>query len=279
MVIVALFVASLCFFSQNSVAQSKPSFSLIPVGAVPVMVSTGRITNLIFPGAIRTGVKVSNDIMVQKVKGVDNVVEIKAMRKGFSPTSVSVFTTKGRVYSFLVQYSDSPGDVDFTIADDTTASKKLVNISGGVILSDMPVGAAALQGDADSLSAIHFLNRGSTYEKVRLRLRGLYFKDSLLWLTFDLRNRSLIPYRIDFLRVYSTDRKKVKRMASHESDITPIFQAGSSLVTGRSTVPFCAAFEPFTLPKGERLCIELGETNGGRTIILRLNPSVLLKAR
>ncbi len=277
--IVALFIASLCGISWEGFGQQNPSFALRPAGAVTVRVSTSRITNLIFPGVIRTGIKVSNDIMVQKVKGVENVIELKAMRKGFVPTSVSVFAVTGRVYSFLVEYSDSARDFDFLVSDDTTACVAPGATEVGVVLTGMPVNAQTLQADGDSLSSIRFLNRSGEYERVRLRLRGIYLKDSLLWLAFDLRNRSLVPYKIDYLRVYSTDKKKVKRAASHETDIEPKYLPRLPVAGGQATIPFCAAFEPFTLSKGERLWIEVGETNGARTIKLRLKAKILLNAR
>lgn len=276
---VALFIASLlCGISYKGLSQVNPPFSLRPMGAVTVRVSTGRITNLIFPGAIRTGIKVSNDILVQKVKGVDNVVELKAMRKGFLPTGVSIFSVAGRIYSFLVEYSDSAEVYDFSVVD-TIGRIGVAGQNGELVMAGMPATAKALRADADSLTIGGYLSQTQEYEKVRLRLRGIYLKDSLLWIAFDLRNRSLVPYKIDYLRVYSTERKMVKRTASHESDINPKYLPGLPVVAGQCTVAFCAAFDPFTLSKGETLNVEIGEVSGGRTLKMVLSPKILLKAR
>ena len=279
MAIVALFIASLlCGITNKGVGQVSTPFSLRPMGAATIRVSTGRITNLIFPGAIRTGIKVSNDIMVQKVKGIDNVIELKAMRKGFLPTGVSVFSMAGHIYSFLVEYCDTAEEYDFSVID-TNSHNALEDQNGQLVMAGMPATAQTLRADADSLSVGGFLRRSQKYEKMRIRLRGIYLKDSLLWITFDLRNRSLVPYKTDYLRVYSTERKKVKRTASHESDIDPKYLPGLPVAEGQRTVAFCVAFDPFTLPKGETLNVELGEANGGRTIKMMLSPKVLLKAR
>jgi Domain of unknown function (DUF4138) len=276
---VALFIASLfCGTSYKGFGQTNPPFSLRPMGAAIVRVSTGRITNLIFPGAVRTGIKVSNDILVQKVKGVDNVIELKAMRKGFSPTGVSIFSVAGRIYSFLVEYSDSAEEYDFSVVD-TNGRIGVAGQNGQLVLAGMPATAQALRADADSLIIGGYLSQTQEYERVRLRLRGIYLKDSLLWIAFDLRNRSLVPYKTDYLRVYSTERKRVKRTASHESDINPKYLPGLPVAGGQSTAAFCAAFAPFTLSKGETLNVEIGEANGGRTIKMMLSPKILLKAR
>lgn len=278
MITVTLFVASLMSISSIGVCQVEPAFVLRAMGVAAIKVSTGRITNLVFPGAIRTGIKVSNDIMVQRVKGVDNVIELKAMRKGFSPTSVSVFSGAGQMYSFLVEYCDSAKAYDFSIVDTIGGNRTPVQ-AGQLMFSGMPCTAESLGSDADSLSKCGFLHRKEGYEGMRLRLRGIYLMDSLLWFTFDLRNHSLVPYKIDYLRVYSTEKRKIKRTASHEADVEPKYLQPLPVVAGQGEGQFCVGFEPFTLAKSENLCVELGEANGGRTIKMTLDSKILLKAR
>jgi hypothetical protein len=51
------------------------------------------------------------------------------------------------------------------------------------------------------------------------------------------------------------------------------------IVGGQATSAFCAAFKPFTLSKGHRLYIEVGEANGERSLKMVLKPTILLKAR
>jgi conjugative transposon TraN protein len=279
MIIVMFFVAVFFGITKPVSAQQIASFTLHPAGVVQVLVSTGRITNLIFPGPVRTGIKVSNDILVQKVNGVENVVELKAMRKGFPPTSVSVFSAAGRVYSFMVEYSDTAKDFDFFVGDDPAGRSDASTKHIGTVPSGMQVDAQTLQMDVDTLSGIQFMHHSVRYAKVRLRLRGIYLKDGLLWLMFDLQNRSQVPYRIDFLRVYSAGSAKVKRTAAHEAEISPKYLPALPVVSGKAETPFCAAFAPFTLVKGERLCVEVGEANGGRTMKLRVKSKILLKAR
>src|ERR1700753_3733498 len=71
-------------------------------GAIPGTVN--KMTNLVFPASVRLGVKVTLDVLAQKVRGVDNVIELKAMRRGFPPTNFSVYGSDGRLYSFLLRY-------------------------------------------------------------------------------------------------------------------------------------------------------------------------------
>ena len=96
-------------------AQELPSFTLTALTAQKVPVTEHKMTNLVFPMAIRTGIKVSRDVLVQKVKGVENVIELKAARPHFSPTNLSVFGLDGRLYSFDLEYSDNPPVLNFAV--------------------------------------------------------------------------------------------------------------------------------------------------------------------
>src|SRR5450631_3344700 len=96
-------------------AQEGPSFILTGMIAQKVPVTYNRMTNLVFPMAIRAGIKVSREVLVQKVKGVDNVIELKAARPHFAPTNLSVFGLDGRLYTFELEYADSPPVLSFTV--------------------------------------------------------------------------------------------------------------------------------------------------------------------
>lgn len=264
---------------QEGFCQQVPSYSLKPMGTAIVEVSTNRITNLIFPGPVRTGIKVSNDIQMQKVKGVDNVIELKAMRKGFPPTGVSVFTSAGRVYSFQITYNGEAKDYDFAVADTSADPIGIPAHAAGIILSDMPVTGGELAAATDSIQRKGFMRRSVTREKIRFSLRGIFLKDSLMWLVFEVRNRSQIPYKVDYLRLYGMDRKQVKRAAAHETDIEAKYIPGLPVVGGRQASIFSIAYVPFTISDKQWLNIEIGEQGGERTIKLRLKSSILLKAR
>ena len=75
-----------------------PGFRLEPIGSAVIPVTLDKITNLIFPEAVQAGVKVSTAVIAQKVRGVENVIELKAMRRDFAPTNLSVY---GRAAIFI----------------------------------------------------------------------------------------------------------------------------------------------------------------------------------
>jgi hypothetical protein len=109
-----------------------------------------QMTNLVFPVAIRTGIKVSRDVLVQKVKGVENVIELKAARPHFAPTNLSVFGLDGRLYSFDLEYSDNPPVLNFAVVPAPTPAKRSLSIlrKPPLLLTDLPVDQETLARDA-----------------------------------------------------------------------------------------------------------------------------------
>ena len=71
-------------------------FRLEAIPSVTIPVTADKMTNLVFPEVIQAGVKVSAEIIAQKVHGVDNVVEIKALRRHFTPTNLTVYGKDGQ---------------------------------------------------------------------------------------------------------------------------------------------------------------------------------------
>ena len=267
----------ICFFflfillSNETIvrAQTKPSFTLAALPAQPIPVSYNKMTNLVFPAPIRTGIKVSKEILVQKVKGVENVIELKAARPHFVATNLSVFGVDGRLYSFDLEYVDSPKVLSFLVVT-TTALLSPVELTG------LPVNENELDTAAGYLTAKKgFFHRSTHNEKMRLQLRGIYCKDSLLWLVLHLNNHSLIPYHPGFLRLFIIDRTQVKRRAIQQVPVDPVYAKLPSSVKGRAA--FAVGLPLFTLAKDKKLLLELVERGGGRVLTLPIGSKTLLK--
>jgi conjugative transposon TraN protein len=255
-----------------SAAAQGPGFQLAGVGSAPVPVTVNKMTNLIFPEAIQSGVKVSRDILAQKVRGVENVLELKAVRQGFQSTNLSVYGKDGRLYSFLLYAGDS-GVLNFRVVVEPTGQP------AAVMLSSLPADLVMLRADADSLAARRpFLHRSVRSEGIKLRLAGLYLRDSLEWVVLKLSNRSQIPFRPGYARFFVQDRKQVKRKAVQEVGLAPVYNGMVGEVAGDARVRFALGFAPFTVPRDKRLVVELAGADG-RTVTLTVKSNVLLRAR
>lgn len=277
-----------------SVQAQDPGFHLIGTTSRAVPVTGWKMTNLVFPVAVAAGVKVSRDVLAQKPKGVENVIELKAVRRNFFPTNLSVYGVDGRLYSFDLHYVEDTAVLNYRVVPDEAQPIPTSGFSepGGtgvgaaavgsspILLSRLPVNGAVLDEDAVVLAGRQgFLHRSVRSEGMRLQLRGIYLRDSLLWLCLRVSNRTMIGFKPAFLRVFVEDRRQVKRTASQEVVIMPVYSDRLQTVLGDSTRSMVLGLEPMTLAREKKMVIELADAGGGRHMMLGVKGKVLLKAR
>jgi hypothetical protein len=80
------------------------------------------------------------------------------------------------------------------------------------------------------------------------------------------------------VRFFLQDRKQVKRRAVQERSVVPVFDGMPHAVAGEKLVGFAEGFEPFTVPKGKRLVVQLAGKDG-RLVELRVKGRVMLRGR
>jgi conjugative transposon TraN protein len=279
--IITVLTCILLVCAFNTEAQIGHSFILVGLASHKVPVSFTKMTNLIFPVNIRKGIKVSRQIAAQKVQGVENVIEVKALRANFTPTNLSVFGVDGRLYSFDLQFVDdsSTSPLNFEVVNrPDTKNDSLPNQASEIELTGLPVNETVLANDMEGFNNKHgFLNKSISLQRMRLTLKGIYIKDSLLWLVMHVKNHSLIPYPLEYLRLNVIDRKRVKRTAVQTVTIEPVFSKLPTVVKDKES--FAIAFPPFTIANSKKLLLEIAERNGGRLLQLTIKNKTLLKAR
>jgi conjugative transposon TraN protein len=280
LIVVALMMAVMAKCAISG-AQTGPSFTLTGLTAQKVPVTDHKMTNLVFPVAIRTGIKVSRDVLVQKVKGVENVIELKAARPHFPPTNLSVFGQDGRLYSFDLEYADNPLVLNFAIVP-APAGNAAVLYPGKplLLLTGLPVDQATLAEDAGALTRRKgFLHTSVRSEKMGLRVEGIFIKDSLLWFILRINNTAQVPYYPEYIQLFIQDRTKAKRTAIQQASMEPIFEALPDGIGGRSAEMFALGFPLFTVPRDKQLWLEVAERSGGRLLKLPISYRTILKAR
>ena len=90
-----LLLLTISAFAQQT---DKNRLSKIEPDSLTIVYS--KTTNIVFPYAIKSVDRGSQDILVQKAKGLENMLMIKAAQKGFSQTNLTVVTADGKLYSF-----------------------------------------------------------------------------------------------------------------------------------------------------------------------------------
>jgi hypothetical protein len=260
-----------------------PGYHLEGSVSLSVPVSGMKMTNLIFPVTVASAVKVSPEVKMYRPRGIRNVIELKAARRNFRPTNITVYGMDGKEYSFTLYFVEDTSVLNFRVVGDVSppgAGALGKDRDHPILLSGLPVPWTRLDSDAVQLAGRRpFLKGSVSAGGMRLRLNGIYLRDSLLWLALRLRNRVGIGFTPSFMRIYLEDRKEIKRTASQQVPIKPIFPAQPATLPGRATERFAAGLTPFVPGKAKRMVVELSDADGGRVLALKIKAKTVLKAR
>jgi len=242
-----------------------------------IEVTFNKTSSLVFPTVIKSVDRGSRDVLAQKAKGVENVLQLKAARPGFTETNLTVITADGRIHHFTVNYSKEPETQVVNIGDEEGASDNAQKLIFQSMMTESELEKYATQ-IVNAKRSIRFL--GVSKHKIGLSLNGIYIRDNIIFYHFRIRNSSNINCDIDFLRFYVQDKSKVKRTASQEVDMKPMYVYGDDQQVAANTVQdIVYALEKFTIPDAKRLHIEVFEKNGGRNLELSIRNKTIVNAK
>ena len=258
-------------FSQNSLQTEKTSI----IEPQHLAISFYKTTNLIFPFAIKSVDRGSKDVLVQIAKGVENILQVKAAKSNFDETNLTVITSDGKLYSYIITYTSNPSvlNMRFTNAeeDKTNAFFPVTHLN-----------EAEIKADAENVFNVDRNIRGLKNRKfgIKLLLDGLYINNEVMYYRIKIENQSNINYDVEQLRFFIMDQQKSKRTASQELKIQPLYiQGDTSVVAGQSAHTFVYAVPKFTIPDKKYLTIQLMEKDGGRNLRLIIHNKTIMKAR
>lgn len=245
------------------------------IGSMALSVCAQKTTNLLFPYPVKSVDKGSRDILVQKAKGVEYLLQVKAAGdEGFNPTNLTVVTTDGEFYSFVVNYQKDPADLNFRFGPASATPQTAPSISAE--------NEAMIECNAIQITGTKgFLGRPASDKfGIRIAMEAIYVDGDLMYYQLGLRNDSYIPYDIGQLRFSVRDQKKVRRMATQENELLPVFTYGNTkTIAANSQEQIVLVFDKHTIPDKKYLAIQLMEQNGGRNLSLRTGNKTLVKAR
>jgi len=241
--------------------------TLHAIEALPLQVSAECTVSLSFAAAVKTVDRGSAELLAQKAKGVENVVLLRASRSGMGPTSLIVITADGDIHPFQVEYQQQPACISLQIMPrqrQPTAARFPETIDQSQI--DEPLSAALAQPSN--------LSRKAAEGGFSVKVDGLYVSGPVICIRLKLDNRSVIDYQTETLRIFTCDKKQIKRSASQQQHLELIGSLGEyDQIKALEQKTVVVALAKTTLPKSKNLIIELDERGGARHI------SVPLKAR
>lgn len=213
-------------------------------------------------------------IQVSKAENTENIVRMIAatgkVEEFPRQTNVSLATEGGKFYTFNVDYRQQPEAFVYEIGEKRPEKK------ANVILTDNIIPA----GERDQvMSRVYnakrgIFNKGIVRNKIVFSVNNLHIYDNLLLFTFEIENKSKLPYDIDYIRYYIIDKKTAKLTASQEVDQQALFSENySPRIEGNGRMKYVIAFDKFTIPDEKVFRIEINEKNGGRHVLFDLENS------
>lgn len=236
-------------------------------------VANNMTTSLVFPFAIISADKGSEAIVVDKAKGVENILLVKAYDSDFVPTNLTIVTADGNLYSFIVNYSESSPNINQVITAELAVKQQ-------VVFSPEIENKSKIEHNANlCLLKTKFLKGFKSKEfNLGIQVTGIYVQDNLFYFRLHLINDSMIDFEVDQLRFFIRDQKKSKRTASQELEIIPVGIFDSiTIVPHESELERVVVTPKFTISNKKYLIIQLLEKNGTRQVGLKLNRRALTK--
>lgn len=265
-----------CILSAD--AQLTPR--LLPQNTVvaPYLIEVGcnTTTLLIFPFAVIDADRGFTDIVIEKQKGVENVLKVKGISPNFQPTNVHVYTNDGKVYGFRVHYAPQPFCTTFDLGRLQDSS----SVQPGINFSNQSITSFETQQIVRQLKdSAAFFSRKKVKNGIGIQLQTIHVAKDQLFFGLTLINNTRVTFDVDFVRMYIIDQKKGKRTSFQRQDITPIYTDTLKRVNPITKPRYMLSVDKFTIPDKKEFIIELFEKNGGRHIALRIKNRHLLRAK
>ena len=267
-------------FAQDSI---RTPLALGKIEPYKMEVTYDKTSHLIFPTAIRYVDLGSEYLIAGKAEDAENVLRVKAKVRDFEPeTNFSVITNDGRFYSFNVYYSSYPEAISY----DLLTMQKAVDKANGndVLFEELGNNSPSLAGllletiyKNDKRIVKHI---GAKSFGIQFILKGIHIHNGKYYFHTELRNKTNVPFQIDFINFKVVDKKVAKRTVVQEHPMIPLrTYKPLDEIGGKLTEQNVFLLDQFTIADDKVMLIEIFEKNGGRHQTLQVENSDLIKAR
>ena len=250
-------------------------------------VTFDKTCHVIFPAAIAYVDLGSANIIAGKADGAENVIRVKAAKRGFKgETNMSVITEDGAYYSFNVKYAREPRILNVEMADfihDGEAVNRpnnSMNIYLKELGSESPVLVRLVMKSIWKENKRRVKHIGSKSFGIQFLLKGIYTHNGLLYFHTEIKNSSNVPFDVDYIIWKIVDKKVAKRTAIQEQVIQPLRTQNFVMnIDGNTSERTVWTMDKFTMPDDKCLVVELAEKNGGRHQTFVIENTDLVRAR
>ena len=184
---------------------------------------------------------------------------------------MSVITEDGSFYTFNVKYAAEPLLLNVEMCDfihDGEAVNRPNNAQEIYLKelgSESPMLVRLVMKSILGRNKREVKHIGCKRFGIQYLLKGIHTHNGLLYFHTEIRNRSNVPFDVDYITWKIVDKKVAKRTAVQERIILPLrAQNYVTLVPRKKSERTVFAMAKFTIPDDKCLVVELNEKNGGR---------------
>lgn len=225
-------------------------------------ISRDKTTALFFKSAVKI---IGNGSAAYDVQQKENgLITIKAVKTDFSQVNLTVQEINtAHVFQIPVQYSYGRAGRRILIGEKTPMAVRAIkapNYDYRQVAAELASGKRKNVVDHEKTGGVK-----AWVDKLSLAGNKVFFR-------LDIRNKSNLPYDVDFIRFYIRDLKTVTRMATHEQEIVPVYSSlrKRTTIVKKQELTRVFAFNRFSLSEDQALNVELYERNGNRHLYLQI---------
>lgn len=224
-------------------------------------ISRDKTTALFFKSSVKVVGKTSPDFEVRQIE--NGLITLKANNPDFKSVKLNIQDRNtNQVYHIPVKYSYGQAGRRIEVG----GSRAVITVIRSPVTNYTAIGSQLASGKRSDV--VDRKNTGG----VKAWVNKLSLANNKVFFRLDIRNRSNLPYDVDFIRFYIRDLKTVARMATHEQEIVPIYLDlfKHTTILKRKEIAKVFGFHRFSLSDDQALNIELYERNGNRHLYLQI---------
>ena len=253
-------------------------------------VTQSKTTALVFPEEVISADVGSIGLLVEKFEKAKNILRVKANRTNFDETSLTVVTGDGKVWTFVVHYTNSPDYlsvdlrsakplpvaslskaqsslVPLPVTDDDSDPVEAAQLSEPAMLEGGELNPATIKAlvEQSSEASRHIRDLGINGHRLNFTLRNIFVRNNVMFFQLNVRNRSQIDYEVSVINLLVRDQQRSKRASQQEIAYEPIHSdLGKEVIKGKEQLTFTYALPKITIPDNKVLWVQLYEKGGGR---------------
>ena len=231
---------------------------------------------LFFPSNIKQGITGSeNFVFTYNREKEQNLGLLKAVKGTVS--NLLVITTDGKVYSFILKYSESLDNPNrfITNAESLGDAKRVLkkeveareSINTDIFVNDS---VNLLRRVCESLLRLpERKNKHKRSNGIKLSLKNMYYRGDNVFLQFEIENKSGIRFDFDYLKIYKVNGNKKRNASSQELPLEPIYLHNMpNKIAHNTKTRFVYVIPKFAININEKMMVRLQERNTTRAVEL-----------